>query len=417
MNMPQAHGCDQPGDNLLSYQAALSRLLDFARPVSENETVALLQALHRVLAEPVRSTIDVPPADNSSMDGYAVRCADISSTGKTRLHVQQRITAGSTGERLQAGHAARIFTGAVVPAEADAVIMQEQVSVDGEDIEFSSRPRPGENIREAGEDIRRGHIILRQGRRLSAQDLGLAASIGVAELPVKRRMRVGIFFTGDELIEPGQPLAPGKIYDSNRFTLNGLLQSLGCEIVDLCIVGDTLQATRDAITRATQSTDLVITSGGVSVGEEDHVRIALEELGQLHMWRLGIKPGKPLAFGRVNETAFIGLPGNPVSVFATFCLFVAPYIKKCQGRSRYLNQPMPMRCAFDWPKPDKRREFVRVRQMDGDHPERSVSLYPNQGSGVLTSASWADGFIEIPENTPVQTGDHLNYYPFMEIMN
>jgi molybdopterin molybdotransferase len=416
MNMP-ANGCDQPGDNLLSYQAALTKLLDFARPVTEFETVPLLQALHRVLAQPVRSRIDVPPADNSSMDGYAIRCADVARSGKTRLGVKQRIAAGSTGQQLEPGQAARIFTGAVVPPGADAVVMQEQVSVNGEEIEFEVKPRRGENIRVAGEDIQRDHVILRQGHRLKAQDLGLAASIGIGELALKRRLKVGIFFTGDELVEPGQALPPGKIYDSNRFTLNGLLQSLGCEIVDLGIVGDTLEQTREAILEATRTTDLVITSGGVSVGEEDHVRIALEQLGQLHMWRLGIKPGKPLAFGRVNDTAFIGLPGNPVSVFATFCLFVAPYIKKCQGRSRYLNHPLSMRCAFDWPRPDKRREFVRVRQLVEETEERSVSLYPNQGSGVLTSASWADGFIEIPENTPVRTGDRLNYYSFAEILS
>ena len=416
MSLP-ANGCDQPGDNLLAYQPALSRLLEFARPIEQSERVPLLQALHRVLAEPLRSQLDVPPADNSAMDGYAIQTRDLATSGVTRLKIQQRIAAGETGQPLQPGHAARIFTGAVVPANTDAVIMQEKVSRHGDHIEFSNRPTAGANIRRAGEDIQREHVILRQGHRLAPQDLGLAASIGIAELPVLRRMRVGTFFTGDELVEPGQPLAPGKIYDSNRFTLNGLLQSLGCEIVDLGIVGDTLESTRDAIERASNSTDLVITSGGVSVGEEDHVRIALEQMGQLHMWRLGVKPGKPLAFGRVNDTAFIGLPGNPVSVFATFCLFVAPYIKKCQGRSHYLNHPIRMRCAFDWPRPDKRREFVRVRLSDDDHAERSVTLYPNQGSGVLTSASWADGFIEVPENTPVTNGDYLNYYPFIEIMN
>ena len=237
--------------------------------------------------------------------------------------------------------------------------MQEQVDTEGDSMSFDTQILPGQNIRLAGEDIARDQTILKQGHRLRAQDLGLAASIGINQLSVTRRVRVGIFFTGDELVEPGQPLGAGKIYDSNRYTLNGMLQNLGCDIVDLGIVRDTLEKTTEAIQRATQQADLVITSGGVSVGEEDHVRIALEQLGELQMWRLKIKPGKPLAFGHVNDTAFIGLPGNPVSVFATFCLFVSPFIKKLQGRFNVMNVTIPVSCKFDWPSPDRRREFTR----------------------------------------------------------
>ena len=276
-----------------------------------------------------------------------------------------------------------------------------QILVTGDRLTFAVRVTSGQNIREAGEDITQHQVILTRGRHLRAQDLGLAASTGVALLPVFRRVRVGVFFTGDELVEPGQPLAEGKIYDSNRYTLNGLLSNLGCDIVDLGIVGDTLEQTRQALQTASQQVDLVITSGGVSVGEEDHVRVALQQLGELHLWRLKIKPGKPLAFGNVDGSAFIGLPGNPVSVFATFCLFVSPFIKKLQGRTEVHNNPMPVTCDFDWPKPDSRREFCRARLIRDQQNRPKAELYPNQGSGVLMSTSWADGLIDIPEGTQV----------------
>ncbi len=410
-------GCDSVHDVLVPYDQALENLLNNALPVPAEEVVIpLTQALNRVLSEDLISSIDVPPAANSSMDGYAIRISDVKPAARTSLKVTQRIPAGETGEPVQAGTSARIFTGAPIPAGADAVIMQEQVELIEGTMSFDVKIRPGQNIRNAGEDIARNDAILKKGVKLRAQDLGLAASIGVSNLKVTRKVRVGIFFTGDELVEPGKPLTAGKIYDSNRYTLTGLLQNLGCEIVDLGIVGDTLEATRQAIRQASESTDLVITSGGVSVGEEDYVRIALEELGELNMWRLNIKPGKPLAFGKVNNTAFIGLPGNPVSVFATFCLFVSPFLKKLQGRNKALPERMTVTADFDWPEAGSRREFTRARLVRDENNRLRAELYPNQGSGVLMSTSWADGFVEIAENLSIKSGDRVNYISFSNIL-
>ena len=352
----------------------------------------------------------------SSMDGYAIHCSDLATTGKTRLQVSQRIAAGDAAGQLSPRSAARIFTGAPVPEGADAVIMQEQVEVNGDTIEFETRPDAGTNIRPLGNDIRSGDSILNQGCRLRAQDIGLAASVGLLSLPVYEKVKVGIFFTGDELVEPGQPLASGKIYDSNRYTLHGLLESMGCEIVDLGLVGDTLEATKQAMLKASGQADLVVTSGGVSVGEEDHVRIALEQLGDLRLWRLAIKPGKPLAYGQINDTAFIGLPGNPVSVFATFFLFVCPVIQIMQGRQWRKPVALPVRADFDWLQPDSRREFLRARLNSRDGVT-SVEIYPKQDSGVLTSTVWADGFVEIAENQTVRAGETVNYLPFAQFFS
>ena len=411
-------GCDAaaPKGSLIPYEDALQQLLERALFIEESESLPVVEALGRVLAEDIRSEIDVPPLANSAMDGYAIRIADVQPGGKTRLRVTQRIPAGEVGAAIEAGTAARIFTGAPVPPNADAVIMQEQVCVEGDEIVFSAEVSPGQNIREAGEDIRAGQVILGNGTRLRAQELGLAASVGRDRVTVCRRPRVGIFFTGDELVEPGQPLAPGQIYDSNRYTLHGLLQSLGCEIIDLGIVGDTLGQTLEALQKASRRADLVITSGGVSVGEEDHVRAALEQLGELDMWRIRIKPGKPLAFGFIGDTAFLGLPGNPVSVFATFCLFVAPFLKQMTGANDVVAEPLRVRAAFDWPRPDSRREFARARLRRDEEGQLVAEVYPNQSSGVLMSTSWADGLVEIPEDSVVKPGDIINYYAFRDLI-
>ena len=411
-------GCDAaaPKGSLIPYEDALQQLLERALFIEESESLPVVEALGRVLAEDIRSEIDVPPLANSAMDGYAIRIADVQPGGETRLRVTQRIPAGEVGAAIEAGTAARIFTGAPVPPNADAVIMQEQVCVEGDEIVFSAEVSPGQNIREAGEDIRAGQVILGNGTRLRAQELGLAASVGRDRVTVCRRPRVGIFFTGDELVEPGQPLAPGQIYDSNRYTLHGLLQSLGCEIIDLGIVGDTLGQTLEALQKASRRADLVITSGGVSVGEEDHVRAALEQLGELDMWRIRIKPGKPLAFGFIGDTAFLGLPGNPVSVFATFCLFVAPFLKQMTGANDVVAEPLRVRAAFDWPRPDSRREFARARLRRDEEGQLVAEVYPNQSSGVLMSTSWADGLVEIPEDSVVKPGDIINYYAFRDLI-
>ncbi len=401
---------------LLAYDDALAQLTGSVAPLAGTCEVPLLQALGRVLASSIEADIDVPGCAMSSMDGYAINTADLADATITRLPLSQRIAAGDAQATLEPGSAARIFTGAPIPAGADAVIMQEQVELDEQGIRFEQRPPSGQNIRPKGNDIQRGTTILQQGMRLRPQDIGLAASVGLGSLLVFESIRVGMFFTGDELVEPGEALASGKIYDSNRYTLHGLLESLGCEIVDLGLVGDTLEATRAAMRKAAGQADLVVTSGGVSVGEEDHVRIAMEQLGELRLWRLGIKPGKPLAYGQIDDTAFIGLPGNPVSVFATFCLFVCPVIQIMQGRRWRKPIALSVRADFDWPKSDSRREFLRARLIRGDAGDTQVQIFSNQDSGVLTSTVWADGFVEIAENTTVRRGDMVDYLSFTQFL-
>jgi molybdopterin molybdotransferase len=402
---------------LLAYHEALEQLTSSVAALGNVVDKPLLQTQAAVLAESIESGIDVPGCAMSSMDGYAINTADLAASGETSLPLSQRIAAGTAGAPLATGTAARIFTGAPIPDGADAVIMQEKVDADDHEIRFDSRPTSGNNIRPAGNDIQRGTIILQKGCRLRAQDIGLAASVGLQTLPVYEPLKVGMFFTGDELVEPGQKLGAGKIYDSNRYTLHGLLESMGCEIIDLGLVGDTLAATSEAMVRASTQADLVVTTGGVSVGEEDHVRIAIEQLGELRLWRLAIKPGKPLAYGQINETAFIGLPGNPVSVFATFCLFVCPVIQIMQGRTWHEPIALSVNADFDWPKPDSRREFLRARLALDANGQTVAQIYPNQDSGVLTSTVWADGFVEIAENQTVQAGEPVNYLPFAQFFS
>jgi molybdopterin molybdotransferase len=404
-------------DPLISYDDALQQLIDKVSPLGKTVRKPLLEAYGEVIAESQSSSIDVPAADNSAMDGYALNTSDLSASGQTRLPVSQRIAAGEAAQPLQPGTAARIFTGALIPTGADAVIMQEQVVLVDETISFEQRPEAGTNIRLAGNDIRNGDTILSKGTRLRAQEIGLAASVGLESLLVYEKLRVGIFLTGDELVEPGQALAPGQIYDSNRYTLHGLLHDLGCEIVDLGLVGDTLGATKAAMRKAAQQAHLVVTCGGVSVGEEDHVRIAIEQLGDLHLWRLRIKPGKPLAFGMIEQTPFIGLPGNPVSVFVTFCLFVAPLIKTLQGRPWEKPLATPVVAGFDWPKPDSRREFLRARLEHETGQGTLARIYPNQDSAVLSSTAWAQGLVEIGEGQTLRAGDLVDYIAFAQFLD
>src|SRR6058998_1555192 len=336
---------------LLNVDETLEQLLAGARPVAETETVPTLAASGRVLAAAQRSTMNVPPMDNSAMDGYAVRTADVQRP-ETRLKVAQKIPAGSTGKPLAPGTAARIFTGAPIPAGADAIVMQEHCVQEGDEVVVKKVPARGEWIRLTGSDIRAGGEILAAGIRLRPQDTGLAASVGIASLPVHRRVRLGLFFTGDELVMPGDPLPPGRIYNSNRFTLNGLAAAFGCEVRDYGIVPDKLEATREVLRRAASENDIIVTSGGVSVGDEDHVKPAVEAEGSLLMWRIAMKPGRPLAFGRVLEAFFIGLPGNPVSSFVTFLVFVRPFLLKTQGRVQTSPRAIMARADFDWIEPD-----------------------------------------------------------------
>ena len=400
--------------SLISFDEALEKLRAAARPVTDIEMVDTIDAAGRVLAHAQTSGLAVPPLDNSAMDGYAVRVTDVPSMG-ARLAISQRIPAGSVGAPLAAGTAARIFTGAPVPEGADAVVMQERCeqTEDGF-VQVNYVPRIGENIRRAGEDIRAGAGILAAGTRLSPQDIGLAASVGLATLPVFRRLRVAVFFTGDELSLPGEPLKPGGIYNSNRYVVRGLLTALGCEVRDLGIVRDTLAETRAALRDAATASDVILTSGGVSVGEEDHVKAAVEAEGALELWKVAIKPGKPLAFGKVGPrgTAFLGLPGNPVSAFVTFLMLVRPFLLACQGVGDIAPRGIMMRADFDWMKPDRRREFLRVRI----NREGGLELFPNQGSGVLTTCARADGLVDTLPEQAIARGDQVRFLPFSELI-
>ena len=402
---------------MLTAAQAREQLLAPAVPVSEVESVPMQAALGRVLANDVVSLVDVPPLDNTSMDGYAIRVADLAAHSGV-LRVGQRIPAGSMGTELQSGTAARIFTGAPIPQGADAVVMQEDCTIDPaqpDAVSIATSPTVGQLIRRRGEDLTTGKTALTAGTFLRPQELGVAASAGLTHLPVKRRVRVAAFFTGDELSLPGEPLKPGGIYNSNRDTLLACIKALGCDATDLGIVPDRLDATRTALRQASQDHDLIITSGGVSVGEEDHIKPAVSAEGELNLWQIAIKPGKPLAFGSVRResnpgtsTWFIGLPGNPVSSFVTFLLFVRPFILKLQGREENQTQSYFMRADFDWLKADRRNEFLRVKINN----EGGLDLYPNQSSGVLTSAAWGDGLVDCPPNQPIQAGDLVKYIPF-----
>jgi molybdopterin molybdotransferase len=408
----------------MSLDEALARVVSVAtqRRLHEAHTVSTFGALGRILAADVASALDVPPADNSAMDGYALCAADVPVAG-TLLPVSQRIPAGQVGHALQAGTAARIFTGAQVPAGADCVVMQEHCEPapgapgEPDQVRVQALPQAGQWVRRRAEDVKQGATVLQAGTRLTPQALGLAASVGAATVQVLRRPRVALFSTGDELVMPGEPLKPGAIYNSNRFTLRGLLEAAGCEVNDLGIVPDRLDATREALRAAALGNDLIITSGGVSVGEEDHLRPAAQAEGRIELWQMAIKPGKPLACGAIRrpdggEALLIGLPGNPVSSFVTFLVVVAPVLRALQGGSGQLPTGLPLVAGFDWPKPDKRREFLRVRlAADG-----RLELFPNQSSGVLTSAVWADGLLDNPPGQAIAAGDTVRFLPLATLI-
>lgn len=413
----------------MALDAALADLLGHIVPLSEHEMVATFEADGRVLAADQVSPLQVPPQDNSSMDGYAVRCADVREAGVV-LPVSQRIPAGHPAQPLAAGTCARIFTGANVPEGADAIVMQEDVREVGGDVHgahIDVLPTPGQWIRRAGEDVTRGAVVLSQGTRLTPASLGLAAGIGCAQLPVIRRPRVALFSTGDELVMPGEiapeAMRPGAIYNSNRFFLRALLQRLGCEVSDLGIVPDRREATLAALRSAADHHDLILTSGGVSVGEEDHIKPAVQQLGRLDLWQIAMKPGKPFAYGTVGRDAgagpdanqachFIGLPGNPVSSFVTFLLLVRPFLLKLQGVTQLETPRQQLPAHFDLPRADKRREFLRVRRNSAG----GLDLFPNQSSAVLTSAVWGDGLVDNPAGSTIARGDPVSYLSFADLL-
>ncbi len=411
---------------LKSLDDALAQLLGYAAVLGGVEQVSTFDADGRVLAQDLVSALQVPPQDNSSMDGYAVRCADLADPSLA-LPVSQRIPAGSAGTALAAMSVARIFTGAPIPAGADAVVMQEDCDVQVDDrVRIQTLPKLGQWIRRAGEDVTRGAVVLSKGERLTPAALGLAASIGMNQLTVAHRPKVALFSTGDELVMPGEvapeQMAPGAIYNSNRFFLKALLTRLGCEVSDLGIVPDQRAATIDALRGAAAKHDLILTSGGVSVGEEDHIKPAVQSLGHLDLWQIAIKPGKPFAYGHLGLGAalpdgsgagahFIGLPGNPVSSFVTFLLLVRPFLLKLQGVPNVAIKTIALTANFTWPRADKRREFLRVRR----NTAGDLELFANQSSGVLTSAVWGDGLVDNPPGCTIAPGDVVRFIPFSEL--
>ena len=405
--------CFEQATPMLGVDEAITTLLDDAACAVPVKRIPQAKAGGRILAETLVSTVDVPGFDNSSMDGYALNTRDLALARTSGLNITQRIAAGSHGSALEPGSCARIFTGAPIPDGANSVAIQESCRIEDDRLLLEQDLEARENIRPRGNDIAAGDTVLERGTLLRAAHLGLAASVGIASVHVYRKLRVAIFSTGDELVEPGQALKPGQIYNSNRYQLHALLAAQGCKVIDLGTVADQPDATRHILLKAAEKADLIITSGGVSVGEEDHVRTALEATGKLRLWRIRMKPGKPLAFGHVRNTPFIGLPGNPVSVFVTFLLFARPYLQVLQGRSAGEPLSYPVRSIFSW-RAGARREYVRVRLTRTVDGELAAEVFPRQGSEVLSSVAWAHGLVELPENAHIQPGDILRFLPFSE---
>ena len=385
----------------------VDQLLGLVKPTGKSELRTIVKAVNCCAAKDIQSPINVPPADNSAMDGYAVAHADANL--QTSYRVSARIPAGYVGSRLASGTVARIFTGAEIPVGADTVVMQENTELVGDEVKLLSLPGQFENVRSKGQDIEAGSLIIRKGDLLSARTLSLVASVGVAQIEVATPLRIAIMSTGDELVEPGNPVAPGQIYNSNRYALSAMLRNMGMKVIDLGIVADTPEATEQALMDAASLADCILTSGGVSVGEEDHVKAAVEKLGKLELWKLSIKPGKPLAYGEVQGVPFFGLPGNPVSTFVTFHIIARQYLLAMQGRGDY--KPFCVTGVSDFSfKGGGRREYLRV-QIQNIEGQTRLSKFPNQGSGIMTSVVWADALAMVEAGQVVQPGDRLTIYP------
>ncbi len=413
--------CFADGGALMTADEALALLGRAVVPVSEPEAVGLAQAHGRILAAEVIAARDVPPHDNAAVDGYAVFFADLDPGGETRLPVTGRAAAGHPlGRAARPGEAIRIFTGAPMPDGPDTIMMQEDCRLEGDAdapvVVVRPGIRRGANRRRAGEDVTAGTTVLKRGQRLRPQDVGLAASLGLTRLEVYRRLRVALMSTGDELREPGAGLPPGCIYDSNRAILHGALEGLGCAVTDLGIVADRRQAVRRILVRAAEGHDLIVSSGGVSVGEEDHVKAVVEELGSLHFWRLAIKPGRPVAMGQVDRVPFIGLPGNPVAVVVTFVKFARPLILGLAGSTERAPVLFRVRAGFAHKKKRNRREFLRARLVTAEDGGLVADKFPRDGAGILSSLVEADGLVELPEEvTELAQGSMVDFLPFNEV--
>lgn len=401
--------------SLTPVDIAFEHLLTTLKSVTEDEDIPVEEALGRVLACDCMADIDVPPHASSAMDGYAVLAQDTLQT-PTQLAVTQRIAAGQVGSDLSTGQAARIFTGAPMPLGADAVVMQENCSAVDDVVTILQSARPGENQRQAGEDIKIGSTLFCQGHRLRAQDLGVLASAGKAEILVRRKLKVALLTTGDEIIQPGEKLLPGQIYNSNYFTLRALLETLQVEVLDMGILKDDLESTQSMLEVASKSADCIVTTGGVSVGEEDHVRAAVEALGKIELWKLAIKPGKPFASGKIGNAQFFGLPGNPVSAFVTFALLVKPSLLKMLGCENIGFQSFFIKAGFVAAESGARQEYLRA-SLNESNGETTLAPFANQSSGVSASLSHADGLAVVPPHTAVKTGDLLRFIPFSELLN
>ena len=410
--------CFAHGGKLMTTADALALLEEKLLCITEKETISVVESLGRVLAEDVISPCNVPPHDNSAVDGYAVYFDDLNTTSETTLPISDRITAGShVRETLRKGTAARIFTGAPMPLGADTVLMQEDCRLVGtEEVSIPLGIKPGSNRRFAGEDVEKSSVILHAGRTIRPQDMGLISAVGISKIKVHKLLRVAFFSTGDELRNPGTPLDSGQVYDSNRYTINGLLKNLGCNVTDLGILPDKPDLIHKALESTVNRYDLVLTSGGVSVGEEDHVKQVVESLGTLHAWRLAIKPGRPVALGQIGSTAFVGLPGNPVAVIVTFSNFVRPLINLLSGAENTPPKIFPVVAAFSHKKKKDRKEWVRVHLKENLEGHWEAHKYPKEGAGILSSVCHSDGFAVLDEDLlSIKPGDTISYLPFNEI--
>ena len=412
-----SNDCFAFGGELMRADAAIRLLAERVSVVATPEKSRLAAAVGRILAEDLVAGRSVPPHDNAAVDGYAVYFDDLDPTGETRLRLEGRVAAGQTlSHAAGRGVAVRVFTGAPMPPGPDTIYMQEDVRRDGEFVILPPGVKRGDNRRNAGEDVKAGAVILRRGQRLRPQDIGLAASVGVVALPVYRRLRVGVFSTGDELREPGDATPPGAVYDANRYALMALLAQLGCEIVDFGILADRPEIIRPALMRAESECDAVVTSGGMSVGEEDHVRDAVAASGSVHFWRLAIRPGRPVALGQIGATPFIGLPGNPVAMMVTFLRFARPVLLRLGGAAEIEPRLFRVRAGFDARKKEGRREWIRACLSAGADGMPVAQRFPRDGAGILSSMVESDGLVELAEDvTRVSAGALVDFLPFNEV--